>query len=763
MLPQTSDQSSPEMLPEDLKDAQFRLLAIDVLDDSHQDAVAHGVKRILDTHISEITYAQIIDGLPLSDVADDSSDGGLPSGHPIYKVHNDLCPSILDRTREFRHNFNAGILKFDSRLLFLFQAASPGSRSFNTRLIEIVASSIHQIARILFQVNDSSHKDEGIIEWAPPKSDEIYWRCCPDGPPPTVFYHPWYMSYQKYPHGVADMVGYWAEARIIGGVVLFDRRQVIPGFNVDPDAIYLHPNRANLAYRICKLLDDQKQNLLDFLTSSSLPPNPLPILVNEYNEYRIDPEESTEDTGIYRDVWDRSELPPYATDERLRDVWDRLNFPTRKDKGDASKRAHERKFSLEYGDAYNDRMPSFFFQFLVPQFFVNMREEEEFDCEIRKDVDFNVINLDNLQHLDHGHSVPSSFRDYDYRHNYMEWPYVLKETGHRLSMLLRTPHWLAAQVSPAILTKTKPNSRDSPLVMLPQELFNMIVGNLSDVQDRESIVCLSLTCRYFFHLLGPDIQRLMCLDIGKWCGQRLIFAGERISGVSLNIGTPEEQQDWFENAYSTLYNLPTEAAFLGTYPIGDDHDHEIEPLQLFSDGGFMIRRARRRLLKANDEAGQHYLKLLLDRLMKNRPGLRGIDDMPVLRNLNTKEFVHSVGLEYDSRYIGEALMGFLAFAGGIVSFPGMTSWAGDCFDICPFWVIRFRFWDPKCYVYSVDLFRLHPDVHKEFQKDGHDLYKEWCKGAVLSCTYALWNREARDELPRDLPVVDVLRLQDLHH
>lgn len=53
------------------------------------------------------------------------------------------------------------------------------------------------------------------------------------------------------------MVGYWAESRILGGVVLFDRRdpearpaadpdpeltEFNTGPTVDPDAIYLHPD-----------------------------------------------------------------------------------------------------------------------------------------------------------------------------------------------------------------------------------------------------------------------------------------------------------------------------------------------------------------------------------------------------------------------------------------------------------------------------------------------------------------------------------------
>ncbi|KAF4438872.1 hypothetical protein F53441_12693 [Fusarium austroafricanum] len=357
MSPQQSyEPFSQSSAADDLADAEFRLLTIEALDESHRDAVARAIIRILDTEIAETTYAQIVDGLPLADVAADSSDGGPPRDHPIHKVHKSLCEGVLGKVKEFRDQFDALILNFDSRiitqLLLLFQAAAPGSRSFRIRLVEIVAVSIHQIARILFQISESPHKEEGIIEWAPPKSASLYWGYCPEGPLPTMFYHPWYKSYERYPHGIADMVGYWAEARIIGGVVLFDRRQQIPGFIVDPDAIYLHPNRIDVTYRICKLLPEQKQLLLEFLTSDSPPPSPLPILVDESNDYRIDPEESTEVTGIHRDIWDRSELPPYAVDQRLSDVWDKLDFPTRTDKDDAGDRALERKQALAYGEDY---------------------------------------------------------------------------------------------------------------------------------------------------------------------------------------------------------------------------------------------------------------------------------------------------------------------------------------------------------------------------------------------------------------------------
>lgn len=39
--------------------------------------------------------------------------------------------------------------------------------------------------------------------------------------PPFSLISVW--SHDGYPNGLADVVGYWAEARIFGGVVLFDR------------------------------------------------------------------------------------------------------------------------------------------------------------------------------------------------------------------------------------------------------------------------------------------------------------------------------------------------------------------------------------------------------------------------------------------------------------------------------------------------------------------------------------------------------------
>lgn len=89
--------------------------------------------------------------------------------------------------------------------------------------------SCHQIAVFLFQNGRENHngeyanwleKEDGLAA----KSSDKY-QFTPKEPP-VPFYHNSYLLHQQYPYGVADVVGYWAEAKIFGGVVLFDRSNI---------------------------------------------------------------------------------------------------------------------------------------------------------------------------------------------------------------------------------------------------------------------------------------------------------------------------------------------------------------------------------------------------------------------------------------------------------------------------------------------------------------------------------------------------------
>ncbi|KAK7433028.1 hypothetical protein QQZ08_000501 [Neonectria magnoliae] len=273
----------------------------------HLVALSTAVESVLSTEIAEITYAQILDGLPMIDVFRDRYSSGLDIRHPLYQ-HTALCPGVFERMRKYRAGFDAQSLKYDDKLVEAFQRSLPGSKEFHLRLIDMVAVAVHEMAVLIFNLDESLHKNDGVTSWEPPKNPRAsplpsHLRDLP--PPATLFYHQAYRLKERYPNGIGDIVGYWAEIRILGGVVLFDRGQ--SGFECKD--IYLHSDRHGVTFRIYKLLDDQVQALIDFLLdSSSADSCPLPTLGDKHNRDRVDPDDAIDKHGIFRDRWER-EVP----------------------------------------------------------------------------------------------------------------------------------------------------------------------------------------------------------------------------------------------------------------------------------------------------------------------------------------------------------------------------------------------------------------------------------------------------------------------
>ena len=85
------------------------------LDGEHRQLLDRAIARILSTELAEMTYAQIIDGLPTGDVAYDAR---VPpyGAHPIDHAHDELCPGMLGKAREFRDGFRPEILTFNSQV-----------------------------------------------------------------------------------------------------------------------------------------------------------------------------------------------------------------------------------------------------------------------------------------------------------------------------------------------------------------------------------------------------------------------------------------------------------------------------------------------------------------------------------------------------------------------------------------------------------------------------------------------------------------------
>lgn len=118
------------------------------------------------------------------------------------------------------------------KLVQAYQNTSIGTREFTLRLLEMVAVACREIAVSLFRSGADGRFHKGSENWRPQPNMIIPFGGTEPIPDPvspvpnlraSVFFHDSYLDYKQYPNGVADMVGYWAESRLFGGVVLFDR------------------------------------------------------------------------------------------------------------------------------------------------------------------------------------------------------------------------------------------------------------------------------------------------------------------------------------------------------------------------------------------------------------------------------------------------------------------------------------------------------------------------------------------------------------
>lgn len=89
--------SPPEALPKSRVDQ--------VLDDDHQRALERAVINVISAPVAEETFAQIVDGLPLRDVAVGIQNHRVIRGDPV-ETHPELCPGALEKMKEFKASFN---------------------------------------------------------------------------------------------------------------------------------------------------------------------------------------------------------------------------------------------------------------------------------------------------------------------------------------------------------------------------------------------------------------------------------------------------------------------------------------------------------------------------------------------------------------------------------------------------------------------------------------------------------------------------------
>ena len=180
---------------------------------SKLELLERSLNSILQLAVAEETFAQIIDGKPTR-----------PSYERNYftlfdpSVSERLCPtdSSVREWAQIKENLGLQSLKLDVKLVQAFQDAQEQSRLEDLRLLEMVAASLHFLAGAIYA---SRHPDTDLMpplnpDHRPFLRTSHFW---------VDFYHKAFKSYEKYPFGLLNVVGYWAETQILGGVLLFER------------------------------------------------------------------------------------------------------------------------------------------------------------------------------------------------------------------------------------------------------------------------------------------------------------------------------------------------------------------------------------------------------------------------------------------------------------------------------------------------------------------------------------------------------------
>lgn len=235
------------------------------------------LKPILALPIARDTYAQIIDGTPTrTPYSDDIKANKSPLSETII-VSDNSKPSdrAMQLYEEIRTTFAPQGLKIDlkartSSLIILYlikpdstqlaqnyQNALPGSREHRLRLLEIAAASMNAWAGMIYT---SFHPNTHIMPPEPSK-DQI-WQFYGTDRFYVNFYHTNYKRFEDYPFGLLNVVGYWAEAQLFGGVILFEREE--SGYEVQLlnssgktrahgyqiIHAFLHPQKASHAFQL---------------------------------------------------------------------------------------------------------------------------------------------------------------------------------------------------------------------------------------------------------------------------------------------------------------------------------------------------------------------------------------------------------------------------------------------------------------------------------------------------------------------------------
>lgn len=87
-------------------------ISLEHLGAEHLRPLHKAFSNILSTPVAESTYAQIIDGMPLSNVY--KRNHWYSKNFPV-ETHNDLCAGCLEKAKAFRSDIDFTLLQFEAK------------------------------------------------------------------------------------------------------------------------------------------------------------------------------------------------------------------------------------------------------------------------------------------------------------------------------------------------------------------------------------------------------------------------------------------------------------------------------------------------------------------------------------------------------------------------------------------------------------------------------------------------------------------------
>lgn len=95
-------------------------ISLEHLDAEHLQPFRQALWNVLSTPVAESTHAQIIDGMPLSDVYE--YDHWYLKDFPV-ETHHVLCAGSLEKAIAFRSSFDFTLLQFEAKVSLRYPSA----------------------------------------------------------------------------------------------------------------------------------------------------------------------------------------------------------------------------------------------------------------------------------------------------------------------------------------------------------------------------------------------------------------------------------------------------------------------------------------------------------------------------------------------------------------------------------------------------------------------------------------------------------------